>query len=137
MTPTAHFASLRSNLLVVEKTAQPVFSNGKQIGQNPGVYHTFAEHRCRVQGQKSIDYVRARAHASDGPGIWELDATDVPEVTELLAEMAIAPVDRVREILADEEAGPRRQVILETCSAVLQRAGVSVRRPGERATVTA
>jgi hypothetical protein len=137
MTPTAHFASLRSDLLVVEKTAQPVFSNGKQISQTPGVYHQFREHRCQVQGQKSIDWVRARAHSFDTPGIWELDATDVPEVTELLAEMATADVDRVREILNEEEAGAKRMVILETCRAVLQRAGVSERRPGERATVTA
>jgi hypothetical protein len=134
MTATAHFASLRSDLVVVEKSAQPVFSNGRQIGTEPGRYHRFTEHRCVVKGQTSIDFVRARAHAGDSPGLWELDADDVPEVTELLAEMTLADVDRVREILTAEESGPKRQIILETCRAVLQRSGVSERRPGERAT---
>jgi hypothetical protein len=135
--PTAHFASLRADLIVVEKTAQPVFSQGRQIATEPGHYHKFAEHRCVIKGQKSIDFLRARSQANDSPGLWELDASDVPEVTELLAELATAEIDRVREILSDEEAGPKRMVILETCQAVLQRAGVSPRRSGEKATVTA
>ena len=32
--------------------------------------------------------MRERGKADDSPGIWELDASDVPEVTELLAELA-------------------------------------------------
>jgi hypothetical protein len=137
MPPSAHFASLRSELVVVEKTSQPIFSNGKQIGQERGLYHRFSEHRCTVTGAPSIAFMRGRAQAMDSPGIWELDASDVPQVTDLLAEMATADVDRVREILQIEEAGPKRMVVLETCRAVLQRAGASERRPGEKATVTA
>lgn len=137
MPPTAHFAALRAELVVVEKTAQPIFSNGRQISTDPGLYHSFHEHRCVVSGQRGIDFMRARASASDSPGIWELDASDVPEVTDLLAELAVADVDRVREILTEEEATSKRMVVLETCRRVLQRAGVSERRPGEKATVTA
>jgi hypothetical protein len=83
-----------------------------------------------VKGQTSIDFLRARSQANDSPGLWELDADDVPEVTELLAEMATADVDRVREILSDEEAGPKRMIILETCRPSCSAPGVSERRPG-------
>jgi hypothetical protein len=137
MTPTAHFASLRSDLLVVESPSQPEFSNGRQINVRPGRYHQFAEHRCVVASQKSIDYLRARAKAHDSPGIWELDASDVPEITDLLAELALADVDRVREILQAEEQGPARMIVLETCQRVLQRMGASERKIGQKATVTA
>lgn len=137
MTPTAHFASLRSDLTVVERSAVPQFSNGRQVGSAPGLYHQFREHRCEVKGQKTIDFMRERTHAADAPGIWELNASDVPEVTELLAELATADTDRVRDILQDEEASANRMVILETCRAVLQRAGVSERKAGQKATLTA
>lgn len=137
MTATAHFASLRSDLIVVEKTAQPVFSHGRQISEEPGVYHNFREHRCVVKGQGHIDYMRGRLRAPDAPEMWELDASDVPEITELLAEMATAEIDRVREIRANEEATSNRQIILQTCDAVLQRAGVSPLKSGQKATVTA
>jgi hypothetical protein len=103
---------------------------------DPGRYHRFSEHRCVVTGKTSIEFMRARAHAHDTPGIWEMDASDVPEITELLAELATADIDRVREIRREEEASSARMVILQTCDAVLQRAGVSERRPGEKATVT-
>lgn len=137
MPPTAHFASLRSELQVVESTAQPVFNGGRQIGMTPGKYHQFREHRCEVKGDKSIAFMRARAKAHDSPGLWELDASDVVEVTDLLAELATADTDRVREILANEKETANRQVILETCVRVLQRAGVSDLKPGQKATVTA
>lgn len=137
MPPSAHFASLRSDLIVIERTATPSFSQGKQIGIEPGRYHKFADHRCTVTGEKSIAFMRGRTQAPDSPGIWELDASDVQPVTDILAELATADVDRVREILQTEEAGPKRQIVLETTRAVLQRAGVADRRPGERATVTA
>jgi hypothetical protein len=135
--PTAHFASLRSDLVVVESPAQPQFSNGRQIGVTPGVYHPFAEHRCVVKGQRSIDYMRARCNAPDSPGLWELDADDVPEVTALLSELALADVDRVRDILQAEEQTANRMIILETCRNVLQRMGAAERKPGQRTTVTA
>lgn len=134
--PTAHFASLRSDLLVVERPAQPVFNNGRQTGTTPGLYHRFIEHRTIVRGQGSIDFMRGRMKAPDSPGLWELDATDVPEVTELLAELALADVDRIRDILQDEEQGAARMVVLETCRSVLQRMGASERKPGQKATVT-
>lgn len=140
MTATAHFASLRRDLIVVEKTAQPVFSHGRQISEEPGVYHKFADHRCAVKGQGHIDYMRSRLIAPDAPEMWELDADDVPEVTDLLAEMATADIDRVREIRKAEESTSRRQIILQTCDAVLQRAGVSTLKQGEhppKATLTA
>lgn len=135
--PTAHFASLRSELLVVESNAQPQFSGGRQTGMTPGVYHTFNEHRCVVKGQRSIDYMRARATAPDSPGLWELDADDVPEVTALLSELALADVDRVRDILQNEEQTANRMIVLETCRSVLQRMGAAERKPGQKATVTA
>jgi hypothetical protein len=137
MPPTAHFASLRSELLVVERSAQPQFSNGRQTGVAPGVYHQFGEHRCVVNGQRSIDFMRGRAKAPDSPGLWELDASDVPEITDLLAELALADVDRVRDILQDEEQGPARMIVLETCRSVLLRLGASERKIGHKATVTA
>jgi hypothetical protein len=132
MTPTAHFASLRTNLIVVEEPAQPVFSNGRQIRTDAGKYHVFQDHRCRVSGQKSIDYMRERCRASDAPGMWELDASDVPEVTALLAELATADTDRVREILAAEEKTAARMIVLETCRGVLQRSGLGELKPGQK-----
>jgi hypothetical protein len=134
--PVAFFASLRSDLLVVERSAQPKYVGGREVGIDPGRYHKFVEHRCTVSGKESIEHVRARATAPDSPGIWEMDAADMPEVTDLLAELATAEIDRVREILSDEEDGPNRQVIVDVCRRVLVRANVSERRPGERATVT-
>jgi hypothetical protein len=76
--------------------------------------------------------MRARARAADAPGIWEMDASDVQPVTDLLAELATADIDRVREILRDEEEGSQRQVIIDVCRRVLVRSNVSERRPGER-----
>jgi hypothetical protein len=139
MTATAHFASLRSDLIVVENTAQPEFSNGRQIGERPGTYHFFRDHRCVVSGQTHIDYMRGRLRAPDAPEMWELDASDVPQVTDLLAELATADIDRVRAIRADEEKTANRQIILQTCDAVLQRAGASPLKQGQhpKATVTA
>lgn len=137
MTPTAHFASLRSDLLIVESPAQPQFSNGRLISTTPGVYHKFIEHRCVAKGQKSIDFLRSRVKAHDSPGLWELDADDVPEVTVLLAEMATADTDRVRDILQAEEQGANRMIVLETCRNVLIRSGASERKTGQKATVTA
>ena len=134
--PVAHFASLRSDLLVVEHSAQPEFVGGREVGTRPGRYHQFTEHRCTVSGKESIDHVRRRANAPDSPGIWEMDAADMPQVTDLLAELATADIDRVREILVDEEEGPKRQVVIDVCRRVLVRSNVSERRPGERATVT-
>jgi hypothetical protein len=131
----AHFASLRAELLVVERSAHPEFSNGREIGMRPGRYHQFKEHRCAVNGAESIAYVRSRASAPDSPGIWEMSADDLPEVTDLLAELATADTDRVREILQAEQDGPERMVIMDVCRRVLVRSGVSERKVGQKATV--
>jgi hypothetical protein len=133
---TAHFASLRSDLLVVERSANPTYVGGREVGIEPGRYHQFTEHRCTVSGRDSVEYMRARARAADAPGIWEMDASDVQPVTDLLAELATADIDRVREILRDEEEGSQRQVIIDVCRRVLVRSNVSERRPGEKATVS-
>src|SRR4051812_37813584 len=132
---TAHFASLRSDLLVVERSAVPVYAGGREVGLEPGRYHQFHEHRCTIAGKESVEYMRERAHAADSPGIWEMDASDVQPVTDLLAELATADIDRVREILRDEEENAQRQVIIDVCRRVLVRSNASERRPGERATV--
>jgi hypothetical protein len=129
---TAHFASLRADLVVVAQPAQPVFSNGRQIRLDSGVYHQFREHRCQVKGQGHIDFMRSRLRAPDAPEMWELDATDVPEITGLLAELALADVDRVREVLASERSTANRQIVLETCQRVLQRHGVSENATGHK-----
>lgn len=131
----AHFASLRSDLLVVEKSAQAIYAGGREVGVEPGRYHQFKDHRCLVVGKDSVEYMRTRSHAPDAPGIWEMDASDVQPVTDLLAELATADIDRVREILRDEEDTSQRQVIIDVCRRVLVRANASERRPGERATV--
>lgn len=130
MTATAHFAAARSELIVVEHPAQPNYANGRQIGVTPGKYHYFTEHRATVTGQKSIDFMRERMKAPDGPDLWEIDADDVPAVNSLLAELATAPTDRVREILAAEQSGPARTEILEVARRVLERSGVSEQKPG-------
>jgi hypothetical protein len=134
--PVAHFASLRSDLLVVESPARPQYAGGREVGIEPGKYHQFVEHRCVVTGKDSIEHMRSRAHAPDSPGIWEMEASDVMQVTDLLAELATAEIDRVREILRDEEDGPNRQVITDVCRRVLVRSNVSERKPGERVTVS-
>lgn len=131
-TPTAHFASHRADLLVVERSAMPQYAGPRLIATEPGVYHQFREHRCVVKGQRSIEYMRERLKAPDTPGIWELDADDVPEVTGLLAELATADIDRVRDILDAERKTSARGVVLDTCERVLQRAGVSERKPGQK-----
>lgn len=130
-TPVAYFASLRSDLLVVERCAEAQYAGGREVGTKPGRYHQFREHRATVTGAESIAHIRARAAAPDSPGIWEMAATDLPEVTDLLAELATADTDRVREILKEEEDGPERQVIMDVCRRVLLRSGVSERRQGE------
>ncbi|HTE61713.1 MAG TPA: hypothetical protein VK631_15275 [Solirubrobacteraceae bacterium] len=131
-TPTGHFASLRSELIVVERPAVPQYAGARVVGTQPGLYHQFREHRCLVKGQKSIDYLRERMKAPDAPGIWELEASDVPEVTALLAELALADADRVRDVLDEERKTANRAVIVDTCERVLQRMGVSERKPGQK-----
>lgn len=130
MTATAVFASRRSNLIVIEHPAIPQYEGGRQVGTTPGKTWEFRDHQCTVSGQKSIDYMRERAKAADGPEMWELDATDVPSSVELLAELAVADVDRVREILAAEQAGPDRSEITTTAKAILEKVGVAERGPG-------
>jgi hypothetical protein len=132
MSATVTFASLRAHLIVVESPAQPVFSNGRQIRTDPGKYHEFIDHRCVVKGDKSVAFLRDRISAPDGPEAWELEADDVPEVTGLLSELATADTDRVREILDAERKTSKRQVILETSERILQRAGVSERKQGQK-----
>lgn len=132
MTATAHFAAARSELIVVEHPAQPNYANGRQIGVTPGKYHYFTEHRATVTGQKSIDFMRERMKAPDGPDLWEIDADDVPAVNALLAELATAPTERVREILHAEEDGPAREEIIAVARAVLERSGVAEQGPGIR-----
>ena len=138
MPPTAHFASARAELTVVERASTPVYEGGKVIGTNPGRYHQFTAHRCKVEGQKSIDFLRARMKAPDGPDLWEIDASNVEPVNALLAELATADIDRVREILREESDGPSRSEVIDVAKAVLLRAGVSEKPVGgQRKTVTA
>lgn len=125
---TATFASLRAEQIVVERRAVPIFSEGRQIGVEPGKYHRFTEHRCKVEGQRAIDFMRDRM--KDGLEIWEIDASDVPPVNALLAELATADIERVREILAAESDGPARAEVIDVAKAVLERAGVAERKPG-------
>jgi hypothetical protein len=133
-TATAQFASRRSDLILVERPAAPIFEGGRQIGTTPGKYHQFRDHRLRVEGQKSIDFIRARAKAPDSPEVWELDATDVPSTNELLSEMLTADVARVREILAAETAthGPNREPVVEGAKRVLEKMGAAERGPGRQ-----
>lgn len=133
--PTAHFASLRAELVVVETPAEPIYIGGRQTGVKPGKYHRFHDHRCMVSGQKSIDWMRQRMNAPDSLEAWELNADDVPEVTALLAELATADIDRVRDIVKAERETSNRHVVLDTCERILQRAGVSERRVGQKETV--
>ena len=130
MPSVAHFASKRADLLVIEQTSTPIYDSGRQIGTKPGRLHQFSDHRIRVEGQKTIDFLRGRAHAPDGPEIWEIDASDVPSSTELLVELATADVARVREILEAESEGPQRVEIVETCRKVLEKMGAAERGPG-------
>lgn len=132
MTATATFASARAELLIIERSAEPIYNGPRQTGIKPSVTHEFHEHRCEVRGEKSIAFVRSRMLAPDGPQIWELNASDVREVTELLAELATADVERVREILADEKASAHREIILTTCLAILDRHGASEHKPGRQ-----
>lgn len=132
MTATAHFASLRSELVVVERPATPVYNGPRYLHTEPGVYHTFRDHRCVVKGQGHIDFMRQRADSADAPGLWELEASDVPEVTALLAELATADTDRVRDILSAERETSKREIVLETCQRILQRSGVAERKSGEK-----
>lgn len=134
-TAVAHFASLRGDLIVVETPAVPIWDGGRQVGTKQGKHHVFRDHHCTVEGQKSIDFMRDRMKAADGPEMWEMDgATDVPTAISLLAELALAPIDRVREILAAEEEGPARPEVIGTARAVLERAGVADRGPGAQKT---
>ena len=131
MPSSARFASRRSELILVEQPAEPIYEGGREVSRKPGRYHQFKEHQLRVEGQKSIDWIRQRAKAPDGPEIWELDgATDVPNATELLIELATADVRRVREILAAEEANTARPEVVTTARAVLEKMGAATRGPG-------
>jgi hypothetical protein len=130
--PTAHFASLRAELVVVEAPAEPIYVGGRQVGVTPGKYHRFHDHRCIVSGQKAIDWMRQRINAPDSLEAWELGADDVPEVTALLAELATADIDRVRDIIKAERETSNRHVVLDTCERILQRAGVGERKVGQK-----
>lgn len=130
-TAVAHFASLRAELIVVEAPSVPIWDGGRQTGTKPGKLHVFRDHHCTVEGQKSIDYMRVRMKAPDGPEVWEMDgASDVPTTISLLSEMALAPLERVREILANEDAGPARPEVIATARAILDRSGLSEQGPG-------
>ena len=137
MPATAHFASARAELTVVESSSAPIFEGGRQVATKPGRYHQFTDHRCKVEGQKSIDFMRSRMKASDGPEIWEIDASDVEPTETLLAELATAHVGRVREILEAEVNGPARSVVIATAQQVLERAGVAEKNPGGQKLVKA
>ena len=126
----AHFASRRSDLLIVERPAVPQYEGGRLIGTTPGRYHQFEDHRLRVEGQKTIDFLRGRMKAVNSPEIWEIDATDVPPSTELLVELVTAEIPRVREILAAEEAGPARSEVVRACRSALEKMNVAERGPG-------
>lgn len=126
----AHFASRRASLIVVERTAQPQYEGGRLVRTLPGKYHEFADHHARIEGQKSIDFLRERTKAVDAPEMWELDASDVPDTIELLAELATADIARTREILAAERAGPNRDQIVATAQAVLSKMNAAERGPG-------
>ena len=130
MPARAKFASLRSELIVVEKSARPIWHEGRQTGTEPAKTHEFKNHQCTVENQKSIDFMRERAQAVDGPTIWELEGADVPTVESLLAELATADVPRLREILKAEQDGPNRPVVTQTAEAVLDKIGASPRSPG-------
>jgi hypothetical protein len=137
MPATAHFASARAELTVIESSSSPIFEGGRQVGTKPGRYHHFSDHRCKIEGQKSIDFMRSRMKAPDGPDIWEIDASDVQPAEALLAELATAHVARVREILQAEIEGPARTVVIATAQAVLEHAGVAERNPGGQKLVKA
>lgn len=130
MTVVARFTSRRSNLIVIERPAVPIFEGPRQVGTEPGKKHVFSDHHCVVEGQRSIDFMRERMKAQDGPGIWELEADDVPAATDLLAELATADVARVRAILKAEADGPNREQVVDTCKAILAKAGAAERGPG-------
>jgi hypothetical protein len=132
LTPTAVFASARAELIIVERSAEPIYTGPRQTGTKPGATHQFHDHRCEVKGEKSIEFVRSRMRAPDGPQIWELEASDAVDVPELLSELATADVDRVREILADEKKSSNREIIVTTCQAILARTGVSESKPGRQ-----
>ena len=134
MPATAHFASARAELVVIEQSSNPIYEGGREVGTKPGRYHRFVNHRCKIEGQKAIDFMRDRMKAPDGPEIWELDATDVPPVNALLAEMATADVARVREILRAESDGPSRSEVIDVAKKVLDRAGASERPSGGQTT---
>jgi len=128
---TANFFSLRSDLIVVERPSQPVWDGGRQVGTNPGRLHQFRDHQCRVEGQKSIDFMRERSKAPDGPEMWELDgSSDIPGTVQVLAELATADIDRVREIYRHEQDTANRHEITAVCEQIFARAGVSDRAPG-------
>jgi hypothetical protein len=129
-TAVAHFASRRASLLVIERTATPQYEGGRLVKTLPGKYHQFADHHAQIEGQKSIDFMRDRIKAADAPEMWEVDASDVPQTTDLLAELATADVARVREILAAEKAGPNREQVVGTCEAVLSKMNAAERGPG-------
>ena len=130
MTETATFASRVGELVVIESPNVPIYEAGRQVGTKPGRRHQFSDHRCVVEGKRSIEYMRARAKAPDGPDIFEIDANDVPPTNVVLAELATADVERVREILADERDHADRQEVIAVAEAILDKAGASARKPG-------
>ena len=74
MPATAYFTSRRSELIVIEKAAIPIYEGGQHVGVKPGKYHYFQDHRCKVEGQQSLDFMRERAAAVSGPEMWEVTA---------------------------------------------------------------
>jgi len=121
----ATFASLRSELIVIEEPRQPIYEGGRLVNWTKGKRHDFHEHTLVVEGQRSIEFIRERSKAEDGPGIFEIEGSDLVPITDLLLELTTANVDRIREILLNERETANRAVIVEACENVLNRMGVS------------
>jgi hypothetical protein len=140
MPSTAHFASARSDLIVVESSSVPQYEGGRLIGTKPGRLHRFAEHRCKVEGQKSIDFMRERIKAPDGPGLWETRRLRRARRGSLLSELAVAPTSTAcaRSCKAEEDGPSRDAAWWTVAQAVLERADVSPSvKPGGQAPVRA
>ena len=105
----ASFASLRSELIVVEEPRMPIYEGGRLVNWTKGKSHHFHDHALTVEGVKSIEFIRERAKSPDGPGIYEMEHPDLEPVQDLLLELTTANVDRIREILTTErETAGRR-----------------------------
>ena len=107
----------RDHQVCMEKS-QPIIQHGVMVGRTEPPPITFVNGRYTTDDPQEIDYLRSR------PGLTEVDAQAfAPDPSELLAEVAIAGPDELKELWRAETDSHQRELVLETIEKKLSQYG--------------